>query len=87
MPATFKSDRGQQFTSAICEVFCKRLGIHDIATTAYHPQSNGMVQRPHRQLKDALPNRLAGDKWVPHLPWFLLGLRAAPKDDGNVSFA
>jgi hypothetical protein len=29
-------------------------------TTAYHPQSNGMVQRAHWWLKDALKARLAG---------------------------
>jgi hypothetical protein len=44
-----------------------------------------MLKRAQRQLKDALQSRLAGDKWVLHLPWVLLGLRAAPKEDGNGS--
>jgi hypothetical protein len=56
-------------------------------TTAYHPQSNGMVERAHRQLKDALRARLAGPAWFDHLPFVLLGLRAAPKEDSNVSAA
>jgi hypothetical protein len=87
VPATVTSDRGRQFTSAIWEVLCRRLGIHHVTTTAYHPQSNGMIERAHRQIKDALRSRAAGDKWPAHLPWILLGLRAAPKDDSNTSSA
>jgi hypothetical protein len=87
VPATVTSDRGRQFTSAIWEVLCRWLGIHHVTTTAYHPQSNGMIERAHRQFKDALRSRAAGDKWTTHLPWILLGLRAAPKDDSNTSSA
>ncbi len=56
-------------------------------TTAYHPQSNGMVERSHGQLKAALRARLAGSRWPEHLPWVLLGLRTAPKEDSGVSAA
>jgi hypothetical protein len=38
-------------------------------------------------MKEALKARLAGNKWPEHLPWILLGLRAAPKDDSNISAA
>jgi hypothetical protein len=54
-------------------------------TTAYHPQANGMVERAHRQIKDALRSRQAENCWPEHLPWVLLGLRALPKDDSAVS--
>jgi hypothetical protein len=87
VPDTITSDRGTQFTSAIWEVLCKRLGITHITTTAFHPCSNGMVERAHRQLKDALRSRLAANEWPDHLPWVLLGLRAAPKEDSGVSSA
>jgi hypothetical protein len=66
---------------------CSLLGVDHSRTTAYHPQSNGMVERAHRQLKDALRARLAGTDWPLHLPWILLGLRAAPKEDSAVSSA
>jgi hypothetical protein len=46
-----------------------------------------MIERAHGQLKDALRSHLAGEKWVSHLLWVLLGLRAAPKEDSNVSSA
>ncbi len=54
---------------------------------AYHPQSNDLVERAHRQLKEALKSRLAGTALPDHLPWVLLGLRAVPKDDSNISSA
>ena len=87
VPATITTDRGVQFTSAVWEVLCKRLGIHHVTTTAYHPQSNGIVERFHRQLKDAFRARLASRDWPSHLPWILLSLRAAPKVDHKVSAA
>jgi hypothetical protein len=49
------------------------------------PQSNGMGERAHRKIKDALCTCLAGAEWPLHLPWVLLGLRAAPKEDSVVS--
>jgi len=87
VPHTITSDRGPQFTSSVWACLCKTLGIHHILTTAYHPQSNGMVERYHRQLKNALRARNCGAAWAEHLPWVLLGLRAAPKEDSNVSSA
>jgi hypothetical protein len=81
------SDRGAQFTSEVWASLCQRLGIKHLLTSAYHPQSNGLVERFHRQLKDFLRARLAGVQWVEHLPWALFGLRAQPKEDSNMSSA
>jgi cleavage and polyadenylation specificity factor subunit 1 len=79
IPAVITSDRGTQFCSAIWQVLCNTLHIQHITTTAFHPQANGMIERAHRQIKDALRARLAGAEWPQHLPWVLLGLRAAPQ--------
>ena len=87
VPDVITSDRGVQFTSAIWQILCKTLRIKHITTTAYHPQSNGLVERFHRQLKNALKSRACGVDWAEHLPWVMLGIRAAPKEDSAVSAA
>ena len=87
VPATVTSDRGTQFTSDTWQQLCKRLGCRHVTTTAYYPQANGMVERAHRQLKDALRAREAGAEWPDHLAWVLMGLRAAPKESNGVSSA
>ena len=84
--AVITSDRGTQFTSALWSAICSLLGVkHN--TTTFHPQSNGMVERFHRQLKNSLRARLAYSNWYEHLPWVLLGLRSAPREDSASSAA
>jgi hypothetical protein len=87
VPECITSDRGPQFTSAVWSALCSRLGISRSLTTAFHPQSNSLVERAHCQLKDALRARAAGHDWPSHLPWVLLGLQTAPKEDSNISSA
>jgi hypothetical protein len=38
-------------------------------------------------MKDAILSRLAGNKWLLHLSWDLLGLKVTPKEDGIDSWA
>jgi len=54
VPAIITTDRGAQFTSGTWASWCEQYGIQHNLTTAFHPQANGMVERLHRQLKDAL---------------------------------
>ena len=56
-----------------------------IMTTPYHPQSNGMVERFHRRLKDALRARGSAVSWSADLPMIMLALRCAPREDNGVS--
>jgi Integrase core domain len=87
VPDFVTSDRGPQFASEMWAAMCRRLGIVKKLTTAFHPQANGLVERLHRQLKEVLRARQAGVNWEEHLPWVLLGLRVAPKEDSGVSAA
>jgi hypothetical protein len=87
VPTIIASDQGCQFTSSLWAGLTKLLGIKHVQTTAYHPQSNSMVERTHEQLKAALRARLVGLRWPEHLPWVLLGLRTTPKVDSGVSAA
>jgi transposase InsO family protein len=68
LPSVITSDRGAQFTSSLWSALCSILSISHVKTTAYHPQSNGLVERFHRRLKEALQARAAGPDWLSHLP-------------------
>ena len=46
-----------------------------------------MVEHSHRQLKKVLRARLAASDWLDHLPWVLLGLQSAPKEESGISSA
>jgi len=83
VPDTITSDRGAQFTSSLWRAICSTLNISHQQTTAYHPQSNGLVERFHRRLKDALRARAAAPDWPSQVPWVLLGIRATPREDSN----
>ncbi|GBP85258.1 hypothetical protein EVAR_92025_1 [Eumeta japonica] len=87
LPSKLTSDQGKQFESNLFHKLTKLLGIDKIHTTPYHPQSNGMVERWHRSLKTALRARLNHKSWIEELPIILLGLRAVPRSDTNVSAA
>ena len=87
LPSDITSDRGAQFTSALWGRMAELLGTKLHHTTAYHPQANGTVGRFHRHLKSALSARLFTPHWIDELPWVLLSIRTAPKEDLNASSA
>ena len=87
VPLDITSDRGSQFTSHLWTSVAQLLGTRSHHTTAYHPQSNGLVERFHRHLKSALRARLTGSNWIRELPWVLLGIRTVPKEDLGCSSA
>ena len=64
VPIDISSDRGPQFTSQLWTSICQLLGTQVHHTTAYHPQSNGLVERFHRHLKSALRARLTTHNWA-----------------------
>ena len=49
-PEQLHSDQGRQFESFLVAEVCRLLGIQKTRTTAYHPQSDGLVERWNRTL-------------------------------------
>ena len=87
VPEIVTTDRGSQFTSALWTQLLKTWGIKHICTTAYHPESNGMVERLHRRLKESLIALGDGDRlgWFWKLPMTMLAIRTTVKPDLGAS--
>ena len=79
VPAELLSDRGQNFLSALMAEVCKIMGIHQVNTTAYHPQTDGLVERFNRTLTNMLAKTVEknGRDWDRHLPYVLFAYRTS----------
>ena len=53
-PSYLLSDNGAQFTAKFFQHVCNILGIRNLYTTTYHPQTNGQVERFNRTILAAL---------------------------------
>ena len=84
IPDILVSDQGRQFEGILFQELMKQLGIDKRRTTAYHPQSNGMIERQHKTMKEALTSLCAGvtNRWEEVLPTVLLAMRTAINDLG-----
>ena len=80
VPLHVVTDRGSQFESELFKDLSTIIGFHRLRTTAYHPQTNGIIERVHRTLKTAIMARK--QSWLDALPIVLLGIRNMPNDQG-----
>lgn len=80
VPLRITSDQGRQFESALFNQLSKFLGAQHHRTTAYHPSSNGMIERMHRTLKAAI-KCYSNVKWTDVIPTILMGMRSTMKED------
>ena len=85
VPKEFTMDRRPNFTSHMWNSVCERIGINVNRTTAYHAQSNGLVERFHRRMKEYLKTNLDDPNWIDQSPWTMFGIRTTPKDDLKTS--
>ena len=79
VPMSLLSDQGAQFMGVLVQCLCKRLGVRQIRTTPYHPQSNGSVERMHGTLVPMLRKLANKDlPWDEQVKFALYAIRAAP---------
>ena len=70
-PAQILTDQGPNFLSNLFSSICKLLRIKKIQTTAFHPASNGGLERSHRVLAEYLQHYVCEDQtnwdeWIPY---------------------
>lgn len=54
IPSVIISDNGNSFTAASFTKLLNDLQIKHVKTTPYHPQTNGLLERQHRKVKDSI---------------------------------
>ncbi len=75
LPSQITSDNGGQFTSDKWTQFWTKYNVKLIHTAFYHPQSNGLVERLHRDLKTKLRALGPPHSWKDNLDTVILALR------------
>ena len=79
VPEILVSDGAYNLNSAMINDLFDEFGIHKVTSSPYHPQSNGIIERDFRTIKDmifATVDSYGGD-WVSALPMVEIGLRSA----------
>ncbi len=71
-PRVMLSDNGAEFKNAVVAEICSQFGITQTFTAAYHPASNGLVERANRKFLETLSpivNDLLEnwEDWLPHI--------------------
>lgn len=77
LPTMVQSDQGSNFTSGLFEQVMKSLGIQQFKSTAYHPQSQGVVERFHLTLKTMIKAYCldTGSEWDDGMDLLLFSVR------------
>ena len=89
VPSELLSDRGTAFLSQLMLDVYKLMGVNKMNTTAYHPQTDGLVERFHCTLTDMLAKNAdkSGKDWDRFLPYVLFAYRSSlQKSTGESPF-
>jgi len=64
-PDTVLTDNGPQFASLFFQGVCNLMGIRNLYTSTYHPQTNGQVERFNKTLVDMVMHYIEDhqDNW------------------------
>ena len=76
-PKVLLTDRGTHFVNELLDTLCQQLGTKHSLSTAYHPQTNGLVERFNRTLCEALAKYANEEKddWDLYIPSVLFAYR------------
>ncbi|KAL1251972.1 hypothetical protein QQF64_019768 [Cirrhinus molitorella] len=87
IPKVIQSDQGSNFTSKMFADILKQLGVQHRCSSAFHPQSQGALERFHQTLKSLLRAYFVelNRDWEEGLPWLLLAAREVTHSSLNFS--
>ena len=82
LPVSCQSDRGTNFTSKVFTQALDSLSIKRKQSTAFHPQSQGALERFHQTFKSMLKKYCAesGREWDEGLPFLLMASRESVQE-------
>ena len=77
LPSSVITDRAPYFLGGVFGQYLQDNNVKQLATSAYHPRTNGMIERMHRVLKDMLTKFCDGqlELWEAHLKSVAFALR------------
>lgn len=77
LPREIQSDQGTNFTSRLFKKSMQELGVLHVISSAYHPQSQGDLERYHQMLKSMLRKYCnePGNDWDKGVPFLLFATR------------
>ena len=86
-PKELQCDRGTNFKSDVFQSVLKELNIKHSFSSAYHPQSQGMLERSHQTLKSLLGKYvLESEKdWDDSIDLLLFVMRSVPNESTGVT--
>jgi O-acetyl-ADP-ribose deacetylase (regulator of RNase III) len=82
------SDRGTHFKNTLVSDVCENLGIKQILSTAYSPQTQGFVEKINDVLCNSIKNYIDNDnqhRWSYYLPYITLSYNATPQTSTKYS--
>jgi len=86
-PDTVLPDDGPQFASLFFQGACSLMGIRNLYTSTYHPQTNGEVERFYKTLVDKLMHYIEDhqDTWDELVPVLALAYNLRPQRTTGVA--
>ena len=87
VPNELLSDRGANFLSGLMQEVYSLLGIRKASTTAYHPRTDGLVERFNRTLIAMLSKTVTADgrDRDDRIPFVLFAYHASPQQSTGES--
>jgi len=85
IPMSILTDNGPEFVSEIFTEICKILKINKMMSSAYHPQTNGGLERAHRVIKEMLRHTVNqnAQNWCEHIPFVTFAYNSAVHESTN----